>query len=104
MKKFPCEAFGKKSDYSGYDRDSWPSQTHELYKEQVSKFKDAHMAHKDAHMAANHIELERQYGVRYTELLRLPYFDVVEYHVVDPMHNLLLYTMCFIQKWQLHVS
>ena len=44
MKKFICEAFGGKSDYSGYDRDSWPLRTHELHKEQVSKFRDAHTA------------------------------------------------------------
>ena len=47
---------------------------------------------KGAHTATQHREIERKYGVRYSELLRLPYFDIVEYHVVDPMHNLLLGT------------
>ena len=30
------------------------------------------------------------YGVRYTELLRLLYFDIVQQHFVDPVHNLFL--------------
>ena len=32
------------------------------------------------------------YGVRDSELLRLQYFDIVEFHAVDPIHNLLLGT------------
>ena len=36
--------------------------------------------------------LESSYGARYSELLRLPYFDVVRFTVVDPMHNLFLGT------------
>ena len=85
MKTFPCDTFGKKSNYSGYNRQSWPVRTHALHKEQVMKYKYARTA------ASQH-ELERKYGVRYSEVLRLPYFDVVEYHVVDPMLNFLLGT------------
>ena len=36
--------------------------------------------------------MESLYGVRYTELLRLPYFKQIRGHAVDPMHNLLLGT------------
>ena len=42
--------------------------------------------------ATQQSELEKQYGVRYSELLRLPYLDIIEHHVVDPMHNFLLGT------------
>lgn len=35
---------------------------------------------------------ESSYGSRYSELLRLPYFDCVRFTVVDPMHNLFLGT------------
>lgn len=28
FKKFTCESFGQKSDYSGYDRDTWPVRNH----------------------------------------------------------------------------
>ena len=34
--------------------------------------------------------LQSKSGVRYCELNRLPYFDPVAAHVVDPMHNLFL--------------
>ncbi|XP_066924647.1 uncharacterized protein [Clytia hemisphaerica] len=33
---------------------------------------------------------ESKHGVRYSELFRLPYFDPIKMHVVDPMHNLFL--------------
>ena len=33
---------------------------------------------------------ESLYGVRYSELLRLTYFDCVRFTIVDPMHNLVL--------------
>jgi len=45
-----------------------------------------------ANTASKQQELESLYGTRYSELLRLPYFDIIEYHVVDPMHNMLLGT------------
>ncbi|KIJ09902.1 hypothetical protein PAXINDRAFT_86800, partial [Paxillus involutus ATCC 200175] len=30
------------------------------------------------------------HGVRWTELARLPYFDLIRHTIIDPMHNLLL--------------
>ena len=42
--------------------------------------------------ATRQSELEKRYGVRYSELLRLPYLDIIEHHVVDPMHHFLLGT------------
>jgi len=35
---------------------------------------------------------EHEAGVQYSELLRLPYFDIVQCHLVDPMQNLFLGT------------
>jgi hypothetical protein len=32
----------------------------------------------------------KEHATRYTQLSRLPYFDLVEQIVVDPMHNLFL--------------
>ena len=49
-----------------------------------------------ANTATKRDELEKKYGMQYSELLRLPYFDIVEFHVVDPMHNLLLGTAKYI--------
>ena len=65
MKSFPCESFCKKSDYSGYNRHSWPVRTNSLHKEHILKYNDACTT-------TDHCELERKYGVRYSELLRLP--------------------------------
>ena len=35
-------------------------------------------------------EKKSEYGVRYSQLFRLPYFDPIPCHAIDPMHNLLL--------------
>ena len=35
---------------------------------------------------------KREQGCRYSALIGLPYFDVIRFFVVDPMHNLLLGT------------
>lgn len=36
--------------------------------------------------------MESKYGLRYSVLLHLPYFDPVRFTVIDPMHNLYLGT------------
>lgn len=84
MKIFPYNALTKTSDFLGYNRSEWSLRTHRLHLEQVSRYKQARTATKQ--------ELERLHGVRYSELLRLPCLDTVEYHVVHPMYNLLLGT------------
>ena len=35
-------------------------------------------------------DIEREYGVRFSELLRLPYYDSIWFSVVDPMYNVRL--------------
>ena len=85
MKKFTCEVFGTKSDYSGYEKGTWEVHTHDLHLQEVSVFENARTA-------SDHQQNEKKYGVRYSELLRLPYFVIEKYHVIDPMHNHLLGT------------
>ena len=36
--------------------------------------------------------IEKNYGIRYSVLIELPYFNPVRYAVIDPMHNLFLDT------------
>ena len=48
--------------------------------------------HKEATMKDARKHLERESGVRYSVLTKLPYFDGTWLHIVDPMHNLLLGT------------
>ena len=47
---------------------------------------------------------ESLYGVRYSELLRLPYFDCVRFTIVDPMHTLFLGTAKRMMEIWLQVS
>ena len=77
--------FGDKLNYSGFDRDQWPLRTHAMHMQHVSEVQAALTATRQS-------ELERLHGVRYSELLRLPYLDIIKHHVVDPMHNFLLGT------------
>jgi len=47
----------------------------------------------------------KEHGVRWTELLRLPYMDPIRFAVVDPMHCLFLLTLvAFLQRLQLEMA
>lgn len=48
------------------------------------------IASKNAKTTTERARIEKENGARYTELLRLSYFDIIRFHVVDPMHNLFL--------------
>jgi hypothetical protein len=37
-----------------------------------------------------HTVFFKEHGARWTELARLPYFDLVRHTIIHPMHNLLL--------------
>ena len=37
-------------------------------------------------------EIVKETGARYSELHRLPYYDPIRMHTIDPMHNLYLGT------------
>lgn len=82
LKEFPTENFEDKRDYSGFDRNNWPKRTVE--------------EHRRVGMSSNTLarrhSLEQEFGVRFTELLRLPYFDTVRFIVIDLMHNMFLGT------------
>ena len=43
-----------------------------------------------ANTATERHTIERSYDCKYSILYELPAFDVVQFHVVDPMHNLFL--------------
>ena len=36
--------------------------------------------------------IQKKYGLRYSALIELPYFDPIRHTVIDPMHNLFLGT------------
>lgn len=83
LKSFPTCSFGSKPDYSGFERNLWTKRELKDHKEQGMKWKHAKTL-------VERTRIERTYGVRSTELLRLPYFDTIRYCVIDPMHNILL--------------
>ena len=83
LKNFPTAHFGEKPDYRGFDRSCWPKRCLGDHKLQGMNWKHANTLKKRQ-------DIEHEYGVRFTELLRLPYFDSIRYAIVDPMHNVLL--------------
>lgn len=85
LKSFVTTTFGEKADYSGFDTESWP-------KRDLEQHKRKGMEWKHARTQVERLKIERECGVRFTELLRLPYFDCIRFSVVDPMHNTLLGT------------
>ena len=81
LKSFPGSA--GELDYSGFDRHNWPSRNgadHRRVADELQSCKTkAAIANKEA-----------ESGYRYTELIRLPYFNPTRMLVIDPMHNLFL--------------
>ena len=47
---------------------------------------------KNASTPTERQELQQRYGVSWSVLCKLPYFDIVKYHLIDPMHNFYLGT------------
>ncbi len=82
---FPTAQFGEKADYTNINRSEWVPRTKADHKAKA-------FTYRDAKTRADQKALEREYGVRYSILNELPYFDPPRMCVVDPMHNLLLGT------------
>ena len=85
LKEFPTSNFSDGTDYSGFQREVWQPRDMDLH------YKKA-MEAKDADSNAERTKIERDIGVRYSELLRLPYLNIVRCHLIHPMHNLFLGT------------
>lgn len=81
--KFVHQEWGM--DYSGFEREEWMTRTLEAHTQHAIEYLAAKTA-------SQQDEVLRRYGVRYSLLLELPYFNIVRCHVIDPMHNLLLGT------------
>lgn len=72
-------------DYSGFDREKWPLRSGNSHRQTAISLRNFKTKTQQAAKEANA-------GCRYSELLRLPYFDAPRMLVVDPMHNLFLGT------------
>ena len=73
-------------DIDNLDIDSWSICTYEEHKKSAS-------AWKAAESSEDRLRLYRKTGVRWSELLRLPYWDPTTFVVLDCMHSLLLGNM-----------
>lgn len=79
------ETIRDKRDFSGYEREHWPVRSLENHREKAYE-------HLNAQTKTQQKCIEKEYGVRYSALLELPYWDPLRFSVVDPMHNLFLGT------------
>ena len=70
-------------NYSGFNRDTWIKRNELEHRRTVSKISSC-----NTKSAVS--EIESRTGYRYTELLRLPYFNPSRMLAIDPMHNLFL--------------
>lgn len=73
----------EKTDYGGFDTDKWASRVDEEQRRNAYE-------HLTASTAAKQKEIERNYGVKYSLLFELPYYDTVRFLALDPMHLLFL--------------
>lgn len=79
-KKFNVQ-FGEPTDYGGFDRENWMPRSVEEHRQDVSKV--AKEVTKTKIEAA-----QSKFGVRYSVLLELPYFNHIQFTVIDIMHNI----------------
>ncbi len=94
-KEFQTHGFGVPTNYSGFDSC------------RLRNIVD-HRRHINEILAQPTQELhnvrESLYGARYSELLRLPYFDCIRFAIVDPMHSLFLGTAKRMMEMWLELS
>ena len=76
-------------DFSGFE--PCPLRTNTEHRKQAQEIFDQTSATDQAKM-------ESAYGTRFSELMTLPYFDRVRFHIIDPMHNLFQGTAKHIMK------
>ena len=85
LKAFTYAADINKPNYGGFDTENWPKRELSL----VHSFADKwHLA--TSQQAQR--KIQQEYGIKYSVLLELPYFDPTRMVIIDPMHNLLLGT------------
>jgi hypothetical protein len=73
----------KKSEIKNINPETWPKRTLEEHRRWAKK------SHEAASIAEKK-DILTDHGVRYSVMLDLPYWNILKYHVVDSMHNLLL--------------
>lgn len=72
-----------RSDITNLKPDTWPPQTLEDHKARA-------IESRDTRTSKIRDQILKDHGVRYSVMVELPYWDIINYHVVDSMHNLSL--------------
>ena len=85
LKPFPSVQVSgvKRMDYSGFDRETWQPRSPQVHYDKAIEY-----LHADTQSRRKAIT--KEFGVRYSCLLELSYFNPVRFAVLDPMHNLYL--------------
>lgn len=84
-------SFNEQRDYSGFDRETWPAR-------ELADHKSTCTALLKCKTRSSKTSLESQTGIKYSILMKLPYFNPIQFTIVDPMHNLILGTAKHIMK------
>ena len=94
LKIFPTEKFGDKPDYSGFKKTEWEPRSHALHVWYAHKQKNARTLEQAK-------EIERTHGARYSCLYKLPYYNAIDFCIIDPMHCLFLgISKLFFSVWK----
>ena len=88
-KTFTYDKDQQRTNFSGFDL--CPPRSHAQH---VASAQESRQANTQAEREAK----EKESGSRYSELMRLPYFDCVRFTIIDPMHNLFLGTAKHVLK------
>ena len=83
MKRFSTPSFGAKPLYGGFDCDEWTPCNASCHRQQALKYRSACST-------SERVSVQRQTGVKYSELLLIPHLDIIRSHVIDPMHCIFL--------------
>ena len=76
LKQFPFLLNKSTIIYSGFDRSNWKAQN-------ISEHRIQSKLYCEANTKAQHNQVIKRYGVCYSVLLQLSYFDIVRFHVID---------------------
>lgn len=80
---FKYDKDSNKMNFSGYNKEEWSIRDLLVHHQQC---KDYLLSQTKSERQS----IEKEYGKRYSALVDLPYFNLIRYSVVDPMHNLFL--------------
>ena len=75
FKEFKRKDFTDRPDFFGYDVKEWAPRSAEQH-EALGEL------NRNVRTATEKGKIESTYGVRFTELLRLPYYDPIRFHVI----------------------